>query len=219
MTLKTMKPLATAAAIMMATAVVAAPAQARGTDDHRVAARLGRLPERDRLCQVQERRDEARVRGPGRARSLAGRQAPHGVRARDEGRHDDGRRPWQGPPQPLDRAWPGGAAGLDGQPRERPHGGRRAGRDREVLGSRRRPERAQARRRPPMRRPAVRNGDMRAVARRPVGHGVRHRPRHFRDGRRVADEHADRHDQRDDQERVFHGGLSPRHARTVRRHR
>jgi hypothetical protein len=31
MTLKTMKPLATAAAIMMATAVVAAPAQARGT--------------------------------------------------------------------------------------------------------------------------------------------------------------------------------------------
>jgi len=55
------------------------------------------------------------------------------------------------------------------------------------------------------------------VARRPVGHGVRHRPRHLRDGRREADEQADRYDERDGEERVLDRGLSPRHALTVRR--
>ena len=48
-----------------------------------------------------------------------------------------------------------------------------------------------------MRRPAVPDVSVRAVARRPVGHGVRHRLCHFRDRRRVADEQAHRHDQHD----------------------
>ena len=62
------------------------------------------------------------------------------------------------------------------------------------------------------------NGHVRAVARRPVGHGVRHRPRHLGDRRRVADEHADRHDKRDGKECVLDCGLSPRHALTLRAH-
>jgi hypothetical protein len=64
----------------------------------------------------------------------------------------------------------------------------------------------------------VANGDARSVPLGPVGHGMRHRPRHLGDRRRVSDKQADRHDERDDEERVLDGGLSPRHALTVRRH-
>jgi hypothetical protein len=63
----------------------------------------------------------------------------------------------------------------------------------------------------------VLNGRVRAVARRPVGDGMRHRPRHLGHRRRVADEQTHRHDERDGEEHVLDGGLSPRHALTVRR--
>jgi lactoylglutathione lyase len=43
-----------------------------------------------------------------------------------------------------------------------------------------------------------------------------HRPRHLRDRSREADEQADRHDERHGEERVLDGGLSSRHAETLR---
>ena len=69
-----------------------------------------------------------------------------------------------------------------------------------------------------MRRPAVPDVSVRAVARGPVGHGMRHRLCHFRDRRRVADEQAHRHDEHDYEQRVLDGCLSLRHVPTVRRH-
>jgi hypothetical protein len=67
-----------------------------------------------------------------------------------------------------------------------------------------------------MRRPALADVGVRAVARRPVGDGVRHRLRHFRDGCREAHEQADRDDERHGEERVLDGGLASRHTVTLR---
>jgi len=46
---------------------------------------------------------------------------------------------------------------------------------------------------------------------------MRDRPRDVRDGRREADEQADGDDERHDEEGVLDGGLSSRHADTLRR--
>ena len=179
----TIKPLATLAATVMATAVVAAPAARHAAPSSpRRSTAASAFPNATGSAKFKKdgtkREFEAQVE---HVRSLAGKRLTVFVHGTKVGRMRVGHLG-----RASSTARPSSASAfrrLGREPRERPHGGRHAGRDREVLA---RPseghERAQARRRPPMRRPAVLDGDGGGGAPGPVGHGVRHRPRHVRDG-------------------------------------